>query len=136
MTTTYTHAEEEKIRGMLVGRRVVHAELQREGLVDGHWVDNTGLLILDDGTTLTVYPNSGCGGCPAGNFTLTHLAAVDNVITAVEFDTKFLQRPDPYQQRYQIFVFAGADKINLLTVDGFEDNGYYGTGYRITVSAP
>ena len=34
---------------------------------------------------------------------------------------------------YKIFVFCEDTRINLLQVDGSDGNGYYGTGYTITV---
>lgn len=34
---------------------------------------------------------------------------------------------------YKIFVFCEDTRINLVDVSGSDGNGYYGTGYTITV---
>lgn len=134
---TLEHTAEAEVRELLLGRRVVRAVTTEAGY-DQHrvWRDATGVLKLDDGTTLTVYPNSGCGGCPAGNYALTHLAKVDNVITSVTFDAEESAKGGT---TYRVFVYAGHETINaveLLKVEGDDGNGHYGTGYSLVVSAP
>lgn len=112
------------IESLLVGRRVVAVEPPPH--ID-EWAENrNAVLTLDDGTTVTVHPNEGCGGCTEGRYSITNLAAVDNVITSV----RAVEETDA---RFQIFVVADATEINLLTVEG-HDNGYYGVGYTLTVS--
>lgn len=115
------------IESLLVGRRVVAVEFIPDDDDHDGWYDRrTGVLTLDDGTTVTVHPNEGCGGCTEGWYSITNLAAVDNVITSV----RAVEETDA---RFQIFVVADATEINLLTVEG-HDNGYYGVGYTLTVS--
>lgn len=88
-------------------------------------------LLLSDGSVLDIQPNSGCGGCATGNAWLESLGECENIITNVEV----VETPaEDYQTRYEIFVLSGNQKINLLRVDGYEDNGYYGEGYWIEVS--
>lgn len=124
--TSYDQGEIGDIRELLVGRSVTKVS-------EDH-------LKLDDGTLLRVIPNEGCGGCTSGWYQLAHLEGTENVITSVEFDvTPVKVTEGDYsweQQAYRIFVFAGHDKINLLSVEGDDGNGYYGTGYSLVVRRP
>ena len=93
-------------------------------------VDDT-TLKLDNGKVLEILANEGCGGCSAGWYSVTELNGCDNAITNVEFDKETL---DQYgEMSYKIFVYAENEKIKLVQVDGDDGNGYYGTGYSITV---
>lgn len=118
-------ADTEEIEDLLLGKRVAKAD-------DEH-------LILDDGTTLRLIGNVGCGGCTSGWYELAHLGEVDNVITRVEFPTKRdsdLVDGEWVPGYYTIFVFAGDAWINLATFEGDDGSGYYGTGYEIRVRKP
>jgi hypothetical protein len=105
--------EEDKIKELLMGKSV-------KKVADDQ-------LLLSDGTHLTIYPNQGCGGCPAGNFYLEELNECENIITNVEFEE------DEYQESFKVFVLAFEQRVNLFRVEGGMDNGYYGTGYWIEV---
>ena len=122
--TEVSHSEEDKIRELFVGRRV-------EKVADDH-------LRLDDGTLLRVVPNEGGCACSAGDYELTALNGVDNVITSVELVDEKLNPDDKYGEAYayRVFVFADNERINLLSVEGDDGNGYYGTGYSILVRRP
>ena len=93
-------------------------------------------LLLDDGTMLRIIPNSGCI-CGSGDYGLAELNDCPNVITSVEVVDEELDEADEWGGRdshaYRIFVFAGDKRINLLSVEGDDGNGYYGTGYRLLV---
>lgn len=105
-------------------------------LLLGHKVSKitSDMLVLDDGTKLTLSGNWGCAGCESGNYELSELNGVDNVITAVEFvDDPSGDGFGPTVGVYKIFVYADNQKVNLATFSGTDGNGYYGTGYRITV---
>ena len=102
------------------GRAIVATDFQAE------------TLTLDDGTVLRVVPNEGCGGCPNGEFVLTHLNKCENIITKAEVVVEDV--PGESQERYSLFVFAGADKLNVAEVAGSEGNGYYGEGFRLHVT--
>jgi hypothetical protein len=112
------HSNTDEIEGLLLGRTVT---------VVG---DNT--LTLDDGTQLTLVGNEGCGGCNNGRYDLTALNGVDNVITRAAF----FEAPNDTNGLYQIFVYAAHDMINLVTFEGGDGNGFYGTGYHIRVTHP
>lgn len=113
--------DEKEIEQLLIGRKVK--------------VDDKGNLILDNGIILEVEANEGCGGCCSGWYSITKLNEVDNAITNVEFvcdgDVKDKENCD--DTSYKIFVFCEDTRIKLLQVDGTDGNGYYGTGYTITV---
>lgn len=125
-------SETEKIQELLVGHKVTK-------VADDH-------LQLDDGTLLRVVPNEGGCACSAGDYYLTELNDVDNVITDVQFDYhptgdgSYNWTPgtpyEPEQGYYRVFVYADNKKVNLLTVEGDDGNGYYGTGYSILVRKP
>jgi hypothetical protein len=91
-------------------------------------------LTLDNGITLRFTGHEGGCSCGAGDYDLTELNGVDNIITNVEF---FDDPADDYGSGsgyYKIFVFADNEKINLATFEGSDGNGYYGTGYSIIAS--
>lgn len=116
------YSQEGEIRELLLGRRVVE--------VDGDH------LQLDNGTIVRVIPNGGGCSCGAGDYELEHLSLVDNAITKVEFELVNLPGFDKYdtdKYAYRIFVFADNKRINLLSVEGDDGNGYYGTGYELLV---
>ena len=110
------YSEANKIRKLLVGRKVVE--------VDGDQAK------LDNGTIVRVLPNDGGCSCGAGDYELKALNRVDNVITKVEFE----DAAGNYDAHtYRIFVYADNEKINLLTVEGDDGSGWYGTGYELLV---
>jgi hypothetical protein len=120
----YDQDEHDAIRGLLLGHKV-------EKIADDH-------LRLDDGTVLKVVPNEGGCSCSAGDYELTDLNDVDNIITAVEFVQEDLSPDDKWSDAYsyRLFVIAEDKKLKLLQVDGDDGNGYYGTGYTILVRPP
>ncbi len=116
-----TQANHDAIAELLLGRKVEKVD------------DRT--LLLDNGAKLTLRGNDGGCSCGAGDYQLTELNGIDNVITNVEF----LDDPDTDDtdgEGYRIFVFAGNEKINLATFEGTDGNGYYGTGYSVEIEAP
>lgn len=118
-----------------MGRRVVSVEQFAIAPVkiNGAYSPAEGKLTLDDGRELFVVPNVGGCSCGAGDYALTGLERVDNIITRVDFEE---EEHDGYgeERTYRIFVLAGHEKINLLSVHGDDGNGYYGTGYELVVT--
>lgn len=116
----------EFLSGKLIGHRIISAEQFNE--MDG-------ALTLDDGTVIEVRANEGCGGCSAGWYNITNLTAADNVITAVRTSET---SDDKWSEdwKYEVFVYAENQEINVLTVDGSDGNGYYGSGYTLNVRVP
>lgn len=111
-----------------------------EALLLGHAVEKVSEdhLRLDDGTLLRVIPNDGGCSCGAGDYDLTALNGCPNIITKVEVvDEDRGPDADGYAgedaHAYRIFVFAEDQRINLVSIEGDDGNGYYGTGYSILV---
>jgi hypothetical protein len=123
MTTTLNETEHDEVIELLMGRTVE--------------VTGSHTLRLDNGVELELPDTDGGCACNAGCYDLTALNAVPNIITKVEFvDSPSGDEYPDGEGRYQIFVFAGAEQINLATWEGTDGNGYYGTGYSIKVMPP
>ena len=111
-----SYEDEDEIRNLIMYRKIVK-------------VDNrTDTLWLDNGTTLEIIPNEGCGGCSNGWYSITEINDCDNAITNVEFGNKC-------DESFSIFVYAENKRIKILQVEGI-DNGYYGCGYKVRVKVP
>lgn len=127
MRKHFSESDHDGIRELLMGRKVtsVLIEPNQSGA-------HTGYMVLDNGLILRVDPNQGGCICGAGDYDVTSLERVDNIITHVDFD---IEHHDEYEEAtaYRIFVLAGHERINLLTVEGDDGNGYYGTGYDLSV---
>lgn len=138
--TAVTHLDEtdhEAIEALLLGRRIVTAEKGDVNIPDAEysWESTAeGLLTLDDGTHIYVKGHEGGCACSAGDYELTHLAEVDNVITSVRFDDSPDGDDEPGGNGwYRIFVVADAVEVNIASFEGSDGNGYYGTGYSLYV---
>jgi hypothetical protein len=122
MSRTLSHVDHDQVIELLMGRTVE--------------VTGPHALRLDNGIELELPDTDGGCACSSGCYDLTTLNAVPNIITKVEF----VDSPDDEygdgDGRYQIFVFTGAERINLATWEGTDGNGYYGTGYSINVLLP
>lgn len=139
-TVSLTQNDEQRIRELLVGRRIVEVEKGSFALPKdaSHWSSTRaeGRCVLDDGTQVLVLPNEGCGGCTSGWYHLEHLATVDNAITDVRLATESHPDATIEPQSYRIYVLADAVEINAIQVDGDDGNGYYGSGYELFIIAP
>lgn len=129
--TVYDTPDSNTLTGLLEGRRVVEVTEQQVPGRYGYGTDTLQVMVLDNGTRLAVRPNEGCGGCSSGWYDVQHLATVDNVITRAEAVIEDLDEYDAHA--YRVFVFTGNERINLLSVEGDDGNGYYGTGYELQV---
>ncbi len=112
----------EDIRDLLLGHKV-------EKIAHDH-------LQLDNGTVMKVVGHQGGCSCGAGDYDLTDLNGIDNVITAVSFNSDPAGEEFDGQGIYEVFVMAEHKKVRLLAVEGSDGNGYYGTGYTILVRKP
>lgn len=135
------HEDGDKIAELLVGRQIVAAEMGGDYPKypeDSMWGDRPeGLLVLDDGTKLYLTGNDGGCACSAGCYPLKHVAATENIITSARLHCD--PDEDGYRESegvYRIFVFAGAEEINVASFEGSDGNGYYGTGFALTVVPP
>lgn len=119
---TISYLEEDSIIDLFKGSSIVR-------------VENDTTLYLSNGAVVDVNPNSGCWGCVSGNFSVSQLNQIENVITNVEVS----KNQDPENQEktvYTIFVYTEltAGKETLVEVYGDEGNGWYGTGYTLEVT--
>lgn len=128
----------------LIGRRVVEAHMEKVPFTSyTHYGESVysnkdmsdGYIVLDDGTKAYIKSNEGNGWDGAGEYEITHLAEIDNIITRVSLDTEH-DDSNYSSTTYRIFVYAGLEEYTLLQVEGDDGNGYYGTGYEITVVFP
>lgn len=139
--------DEDRLRALLVGRKVVSARVSDESPADSYMVGPTGFLTLDDGTVLRVWGNDGGCSCSAGCYPLATLNDCDNVIANVEVearpDSDYGEDPCPacgkrdcweHQGWYRVYVFADARHL-LASFEGSDGNGYYGTGWWLSVEA-
>lgn len=136
--TKYSQNESEKIAELFVGRKVVRAEMgsfQVPGTEGSAWGSSNaeGTLTLDDGTVLYLTGNDGGCACSAGCYPLVEVAAADNIITSAHVNADPNGDDDSGTGVYQIFVFADAKAINVAEFRGSDGNGYYGTGFSLTV---
>lgn len=131
----------ERLKELLVGRSITSVRRSESGIV--------GYLVLSDGSELTVWGNDGCGGCDSGWYSLTELNTAPNIITNVEVEERPRDRDDPCRTcgesdcreeghhndgHYRIFVFAENERINIASFEGSDGNGYYGTGWWLSVT--
>lgn len=131
---TFNHSQEDNIREILMGHRVINVEIFSESIrLEGKWGEVEGKLTLDNGQMLYVIPNKGGCSCSSGDYDLTSLERVDNLITRVDFETPDSSKWGDVEGAYRIFVLAGHERINLLSIEGSDGNGYYGTGYELVV---
>src|SRR5213075_1191427 len=107
---TLDYGQQQEIADLLVGRRIVAAEKGHFGDAGNvAWRTPTGRLTLDDGTKVLVLPNQGGCACSAGDYELTHLATVDNVITSVRLAEEHPPDQDDFIEPdtcYRIYVVA------------------------------
>lgn len=125
---------EDRLRELLVGRKVASVEVRDERPGGYSGLPPIGLATLDDGTVLKLYGHEGGCTCSSGDYQLTELNRVDNIITNVIVD----ENPDEdYAEDggyYRIFVYAENEAITLASFEGTDGNGYYGTGWWLEVS--
>lgn len=137
----YDETDGDTIAELLVGRQIVEADMggdYPDYPQQFSWDRPEGLLVLDDGTKLYLTGNDGGCACSAGCYPLKHVAATENIITSARVhcdpDEDYADRTG--EGVYQIFVFTGADEINVASFEGSDGNGYYGTGFSLTVVRP
>lgn len=96
----------------------------------------TAILTLDNGTTLTVEANEGCGGCANGWYHITRAfyrgnrcARIMSAHVKYEWDEDAEMR-----ETYTIFVMVEGNQtqLPLASVRGDDGPGGYGTGFTLT----
>lgn len=91
-------------------------------------------LQLDDGRNLFITGNDGCGGCSSGWYEVTALNECP--INAI-MDVQLVEEDDgtgsSRDTTYRLFVLAQDERIELVTAEGTDGNGWYGTGFWVNV---
>ena len=124
----YSAITPDLLKELLVGRRIV--AVKDEG------ADTSG-LVLDNGVTLYVVPNEGCGDCTAGRWWIERIDKADSAITDVRWDERIFNYDESYDEecdtRVKIFVYTESDieAKEILTLEGYEDSGFYGEGFEL-----
>lgn len=121
------------LKELLFGHRIVEV---RRGKLNYFQGMETSALVLDNGVTVYVVPNEGCGGCVAGNWWIEQITSADNAITDVRWESdNFHSNPDigDCTDRVRIFVYTESDveAKEILTLAGYEDSGFYGEGFEL-----
>lgn len=102
----YEELSEKTLKELLFGRRIVDVRPGEKNYFGGLDIS---ALVLDDGTTVYVVPNEGCGGCVTGNWWIEKIATTNNAITDVRWVTdNYHSNPDigDCNERVQIFVYT------------------------------
>lgn len=120
--TTLETPDANELKPILIGRKIIKAEKTGEF---------TGELTLDNGEILKVAGNEGGCTCSSGDYPLEVLNTCENAITNVVVENN----PADYDGWYRVFVFSADEKIALAPFEGGDGNGYYGTGWWLTISA-
>lgn len=122
----YSEINPATLREILVGRRIVDIK---------NPYDDVPGLILDNGVTVYVVPNEGCGGCIAGRWWVDAVSKADSAITDVRWDEEDFdcESEEDCDTRVRIFVYTESDiqAKEILTLEGYEDNGFYGYGFEL-----
>lgn len=93
------------------------------------------VFVLDNGTKIYLQGNEGCGGCSSGHYWMTeHIPSVDNIITNVSVDYEVHAKELLGDDAYSIFVFTENKKINAVSFEGSEGDGYYGDGFQFVIT--
>lgn len=133
------YSDVNEIKELFMGRRIIAVEIFDEPQqIKDSWNEFTGRMRLDNERIVYIAPNQGGCICGAGDYTLTHLATVDNIITRVDVinDPASDDTYNQETQSYRIFVLAGHEQINAMIIDGSDGNGWYGTGYELLIFDP
>lgn len=129
----YEELSAKTLKELLFGRLIVDVRPGDKNYFGGL---DTSALVLDDGTTVYVVPNEGCGGCVTGNWWIDKIAATNNAVTDVRWVTdNYHSNPDigDCNERVQIFVYteSSTEAKEALPLAGYEDNGFYGYGFEL-----
>lgn len=123
----------EEYTRLLKGRYVTDITLTD---MDNEGYALTATLTLDNNTTLTVEANEGCGGCENGRYWLEETYKRGNSRARImSAHVGYDEDDEAALSVYTIFVMVDGNpsQLPLATVRGDDGNGYYGTGFTLTV---
>lgn len=140
MTNAHDHNDVEALRSALFGRSVVSVQMFDNGPGIDQWGPQVqGEVRLDDGRVLKLAGNGPDCACSAGDYNLAKLNDMPiNGITdvQVQVDEAEIDEWGEGEKVYRLFVLAQDNRIELATFEGDDGNGYYGTGFWFSVTAP
>lgn len=94
-------------------------------------------LTLDNGLMLEFEGNEGCT-CGSGTYDLTKLfqrGTPTARIMSADVTTRLTDEDDEYSDViYTLFVIVDDERLPLAEFEGNDGNGYYGSGFRVTVT--
>lgn len=94
-------------------------------------------LTLDNGLMLEFEGNEGCT-CGSGTYDLTKLfqrGTPTARIMSADVTTRLTDEDDEYSDViYTLFVIVDDERLPLAEFEGNDGNGYYGSGFQITVT--
>ena len=94
-------------------------------------------LTLDNGLMLEFEGNEGCT-CGSGTYDLTKLfqrGTPTARIMSADVTTRLTDEDDEYSDViYTLFVIVDDERLPLAEFEGNDGNGYYGSGFNITVT--
>jgi hypothetical protein len=98
----------------------------------------TTTLTLDNSDTLTIEGNEGCMGCVNGWYHLENAYKRGNHTARIMNAHVEYSQDDNYHDGYEVYtIFVMIDgnpsHLPLATMQGHDENGYYGTGFTLTV---
>lgn len=108
-------------------------------ILKGRYVTNIGeygTITLDNGTELDIDGNEGCGGCENGRYWLEETYKRGNSRARImSAHVGYDEDDEAALSVYTIFVMVDGNpsQLPLATVRGDDGNGYYGTGFTLTV---
>lgn len=94
-------------------------------------------LTLDNGLMLEFEGNEGCT-CGSGTYDLTKLfqrGTPTARIMSADVTTRLTDEDDEYSDViYTLFVIVDDERLPLAEFEGNDGNGYYGSGFHVTVT--
>nr|DAV69527.1 MAG TPA: hypothetical protein [Caudoviricetes sp.] len=96
-------------------------------------------MVLDDGTHLEFEGNYGCC-CGSGDYDITSMfqrGTPTARIMSAEVEAHDVDPDREYSDTvYTLFVIVEDERLPLVECQGNDGNGYYGSGFTVTVTAP
>jgi len=127
MNNAIDYNDNDRLREIMVGRRIVETRKNTEGGLDK--IE----FILDNGTVLQAVETDGGCGCSNGCWSVdAPNDAPTQVITNVEVIDE-ITNDYGESATLRMFVYAEGIKTEIIRSEG-GDNGYYGWGYNVFVT--
>lgn len=91
------------------------------------------LIVLENGTRIEIDINEGCGGCSSGWSELS----IVNQMNSVDLDAAIMNveysQDNGASDKFKIFIYLANNETIELDGDDGVGNGYYGSGFWVTV---